>query len=52
MTEESIAVVKEAIRKEIGVRHHGLPKGGWDGLMEKAALAAIKAIEDELLIKL
>lgn len=38
--------VKEAIRKEIGSRHNGLPKGGWDGLMEKAALAAIEAMRE------
>lgn len=36
--------VTEAIRKEIGTRHQGLPKGGWDGLMKKAAEAAIRAM--------
>lgn len=42
---EIIDKVAEAIREKIGTRHHGLPKGGWDGLMRMAAIAAIDAME-------
>lgn len=45
MRDELTERVKLAIREEIGKRHQGLPKGGWDGLMEKAAVAAIKVVE-------
>lgn len=43
---EMMERVQEAIRKEIGTRHHGLPKGGWDGLMKQAARAAIEAMRE------
>jgi hypothetical protein len=43
---EMLDRITEAIRKEIGTRHQGLPKGGWDGLMRKAAAAAVEAMRE------
>jgi hypothetical protein len=43
---EMIDKVSEAIREKIGTRHQGLPKGGWDGLMKMAAVAAIEAMRE------
>lgn len=43
---EMIDRVAVAIRETMGTRHHGQPKGGWDGLMKIAAVAAIEAMRE------
>jgi hypothetical protein len=41
--------VAEAIREKLGTRHQGLPKGGWDGLMKMAAVAAIEVMRKHIM---